>query len=51
MWWFAASLRKGGGEGPNPFLLHSTMPESRYLQIELPTLSPIIRRSNRFQRD
>jgi hypothetical protein len=20
MWWFAASLRKGGGEGPNPFI-------------------------------
>jgi hypothetical protein len=28
MWWFAASLRKGGSEGPNLHLLHSTMSRS-----------------------
>ncbi len=28
MWWFAATLRKGGGEGPNLHLLHSTMSKS-----------------------
>ena len=37
MWWFAATLRKGGGEGPNLHLLHSTMSESPYLQTELPS--------------
>jgi hypothetical protein len=28
MWWFAASLREGGCEGPNLHLLHSTMSRS-----------------------
>ena len=28
MWWFAASLRTGGYEGPNLHLLHSTMSKS-----------------------
>ena len=28
MWWFAATLRKGGGEGPNLHLLHSTISEA-----------------------
>jgi hypothetical protein len=28
MWWFAATLRKGGGEGPNLHLLHSTVSKS-----------------------
>jgi hypothetical protein len=37
MWWFAATLRKGGGEGPNLHLLLSTMSESPYLQTELPS--------------
>src|SRR4051812_30438164 len=37
MWRFAATLRKGGGEGPNLHLLHSTMSESPYLQTELPS--------------
>jgi hypothetical protein len=37
MWRFAATLRKGGGEGPNLHLLHSTMLESPYLQTELPS--------------
>src|ERR1700737_3564303 len=28
MWWFAASLRQGGCEGPHPHLLPSTMSRS-----------------------
>jgi hypothetical protein len=37
MWWFAASLRKGGYEGPNLHLLHSTMSRSStYKQNSLP---------------
>jgi hypothetical protein len=38
MWWFAATLRTGGDEGPNLHLLHSTMLESPYLQTELPSM-------------
>ena len=37
MWWFAATLRKGGYEGPNLHLLHSTMSgSSTYKQNSLP---------------
>jgi hypothetical protein len=37
MWWFAATLRKGGCEGPNLHLLHSTMSKSSiYKQNSLP---------------
>jgi hypothetical protein len=28
MWWFAATLRKGGCEGPNLHLLHSIVSKS-----------------------
>src|SRR5258708_6707239 len=37
MWWFAATLRKGGGEGPHLHLLQSTMSRSStYKQNSLP---------------
>src|SRR6185369_8153244 len=37
MWWFAATLREGGGEGPHLHLLHSTMSRSStYKQNSLP---------------
>jgi hypothetical protein len=37
MWWFAATLRKSGGEGPHLHLLHSTISRSStYKQNSLP---------------